>query len=166
MSEHIPAGGPYRTAIGLHESLSMEHVRAARETLSYYCRAPGFCSEYQRIILETGMLAAKARLEELAYKRYTGMDQGILEAYRRLTEFYGLYLSGLLVPSGEGVLVKARAGFHVPGSAVAAPGDVLALPLGVAASLYAAGLVEPVRSIADKLKTWWRTLGEPGERIE
>ena len=39
MSSEVPAGGPYKAALGMHEPLTVEHLKEARRQLSYYCTA-------------------------------------------------------------------------------------------------------------------------------
>ncbi|MEB3779626.1 MAG: hypothetical protein GSR85_05270 [Desulfurococcales archaeon] len=158
MSERIPAGGAYRAAVGLHESLSVEHLRNARSILSTYCSEPGvLCGKALEVVRRASMLVAEARISDLAGKPdYTGIDAGIIKLHSRLIEFYSLYISGLVVTYGEHVLVKALTSLRMEGLTVE-PGDIIRMEPERAAGLYLAGLVEPVASNAIKLKPWKTT---------
>lgn len=146
MSEGIPAGGPYRAAIGMHDTLTLEHLRAARSTLSTYCRSPEYCREYIRVLEEASRLVARARARDLGGE-YRGVDRGVLDAIGRILEFYASYLAGLYMVSGEQVLVEAVEEVS-RGGVPYQPGDIMLLDPGDAATLYAAGLVKPVHSLA------------------
>ena len=149
MSERVPAGGAYKAAVGLHEPLSVEHLRSARSMLSIYCRRSGpFCSKYLSLARRASLLVAKARIGDLSGDaKYSGVDEELLKLYEGLVEVYASVLSGLLVSIGEYVMVRAKATV-IGGGVDLVEGEVTLLPLGKAASLYLAGVVEPVASLA------------------
>lgn len=149
MSERVPAGGAYRAAVGLHEPLSVEHLRAARHLLSIYCRtANPFCSKYLDLVRRASLLVARARIEDLSSdSSYSGIDEGVIRALERLVDFYSNLIAGIMVTVGEYVLVKARATV-IGGGADLVEGEVSLVPIDRAATLYVAGLVEPVKSAA------------------
>ncbi len=149
MSEGVPAGGPYRAAVRMHETLTLEHLRAAREMLSTYCRAPDYCQGYLKVLRESSALVARARAYDLP-SDYKGVDRGVLEALDRLLSFYARYLAGEYVASGEHVLVEVLEAFTLRGVGYM-PGEITLLPPGEAASLYSAGIVRPVESLALKI---------------
>lgn len=167
MSERIPAGGPFRAAAGLHESLTLEHLREARQALSYFCSSGGFCGEYLERMLEVARAVAELRINDLAWKKgYVGLDRGVMEIYQRLVHFYSHYIAGVLVTVGEDVLVRSKANLDY-GGLVLVKGDVTMLKVDLAASLYVAGLVEPVESNAIRLGAARKHEGrEPGAGVQ
>ena len=152
MSERIPAGGLYRTAAGIHEPVSLEHLRLARYMVSTYCRSEEFCKDYLDRVSRASVLVAKSRINDLVGTDYSGLDSEILGLIDRLVEFYAKYLAGLYVLAGEDVLVRASTTLKLPKSnAWALRGDIVRLKAGEAAALFIAGLVEPVETSAVKL---------------
>ncbi|MCE4611375.1 MAG: hypothetical protein F7B17_05330 [Desulfurococcales archaeon] len=154
MSSEIPAGGPYKAALGMHEPLTVEHLKEARRQLSYYCTAHArFCREFVARMREASLNVARARLEDLSASRdYVGVDKGVIEVAERLVEFYADYIAGLLALHGEDVAVEARADVRV-GKLALRRGEIAFLEPGLAARLAVAGLVEPVRSNAISLRS-------------
>ncbi len=147
MSEGIPAGGPYRAALGLHDSLTTEHIRAARSLLSIYCSSSReYCGRYLGIVRESSRLIARARSEELGGD-YRGIDSGILESMRRILEFYANYIAGVYVVEGENIVVEVLETFTLDRVAYRR-GDIALLPPGQASALYSLGMVRPVEGIA------------------
>ncbi len=149
MSERIPGGGPFRAASGMHEALSIEHLREARRLLSYYCRSPEFCEAYLDRLRRVSRSVASLRLVELG-NDYKGVDEDILRAHSILEEFYTAYLAGFLVLVGDQVLVEALGDVRGENVKLVA-GDIVPMPLDVAAGLYIAGLARPVESNAIRL---------------
>lgn len=151
MSERIPGGGPFRAASGMHESLSVEHVREARRMVSYYCRSPEFCGPYVGRLRRVSVAVAALRLSDLSDgDDYRGVDEGFIRAYRMLLRLYASYLEGSLVVVGDYIIVEALGDVR-SGDVKLVAGDVAPLPLEVAAGLYVAGLVRPVESNAIRL---------------
>ncbi|MEB3844879.1 MAG: hypothetical protein LRS48_04270 [Desulfurococcales archaeon] len=152
MSERIPAGGPYKAAVGLHESLNLEHIVEAKRVLSIYCSAGrDYCREIIGRLSEVSSLVARARIEDLSWNtEYSGLDAGILGIVRRITEFYAKYIAGFIATFGEDPLMIIR-GVVQYGPTVLQEGEIARLPLEKAAALYAAGLAEPVEATAIKV---------------
>ncbi len=150
MSERIPAGGAYRAATGMHDSLNLEHIVEAKRLLYTYC--PGeFCRRFLDLLSEASGLVAKARIEDLSYKEsYSGIDSGVMNLYRGLVDFYSGYLSGVLVTVGEDVVVRVLSPLSIDGVVVEA-GETVRLPPERAAGLVLAGLAEALRETAIKL---------------
>ncbi len=160
MSERIPGGGPFRAATGMHEALSVEHLREARRLLSYYCRSPDFCGPYLERLERVARAVAQLRLADLG-PEYRGVDEGFVRAWGRLVEFYAAYISGAIVVVGDDVLVEALG--DVRGERVKlVAGDVTYLPVEIAAGLYVAGLVRPVESNAIRLNRGLARRAEKG----
>jgi len=149
LSERIPGGGPFRAASGMHEALSVEHVREARRLLSYYCRSRDFCEPYVERMERIARSVAALRLADLG-EEYKGVDEPIIKAHSMLVAFYAAYLAGFLVVVGDYVLVEALGDVR-GGNVKLVAGDVAPLPLDVAAGLYVAGLARPVESNAIRL---------------
>ena len=151
MSERVPAGGAFKAAAGMHESLNLEHLSDAKRLLYTYC--PGeFCEAYLDRLTRTALLVARARIEDLSRdEKYAGVDRGIIDLSNRLVQVYAEYISGMLVTVGESVLVRAREPIPL-GKTVAEPGETVPLPPAEAIGLVLAGLAEPVREIAIKLQ--------------
>ena len=154
MSSEIPAGGPYKAALGMHEPLTVEHLKEARRQLSYYCTAHvKFCREFIAKVREASINVARARLEDLpASKDYMGVDKGVLDVAERLVSFYADYIAGLLALHGEDVAVEARADIKI-GRLPLRKGEIAFLDPGLAARLSVAGLAEPVRSNSISLRS-------------
>jgi len=150
LSERIPVGGPFRAAAGLHEPLNYDHIGEAKRVIAYYC--PGeYCERLLALIEESAKLVAKARLEDLSRsEKYQGIDQGVIDLYLRLAEFYSGYISGFYAGYGELVAVEILASVEIDGVLVM-PGETLLLPPGRAAALTVAGLARPLEEILIKL---------------
>ncbi len=151
MSERVPAGGPYRAAAGMHESLNLEHLSEARRLLYTYC--PGeFCGEYLERLRKSSLIIARTRIEDLSRDaNYVGIDKGILDLYRRMIELYSEYISGLLVTVGENIVVKTLMPVALDDRVVVEKGESLPLPPMKAFGLILAGLAEPIRETAIRL---------------
>ncbi|MCE4625576.1 MAG: hypothetical protein F7C35_06930 [Desulfurococcales archaeon] len=151
MSERVPAGGPYRAAIGLHEGFNLEHLSEARKILSTYCGSGrGYCCTVISMLERIAPLVARARLEDLAGdSKYEGLDKEVIELFSGLLEFYSGYISGLLLGYAEDVIVRVREAFRLEGHLLY-PGEYVRLTPGKAAALTLAGLVEPGRATAFK----------------
>ena len=154
MSSEIPAGGPYKAALGMHEPLTVEHLKEARRQLSYYCTAHArFCREFIARVRDASLNVARARLEDLpASKDYVGVDKSVLDVAERLVNFYSEYIAGLLALHGEDVAVEAKADVKI-GKLPLKRGEIAFLDPGLAARLAVAGLAEPVRSNAISLRS-------------
>ena len=153
MSSEVPAGGPFKAALGMHEPLTIEHLKEARRQLSYYCLAEKrFCAEYVKRVKEISLNVASARLEDLAGgEGYAGIDKDLISILGELAGFYADYLSGLLALHGEEVAVIAVAGFEAKGIRLRR-GEATVLPPGAAARLTLAGMAKPVKSNAINLR--------------
>lgn len=151
MSKGMPAGGPFRAAAGLHESLAPEAVREARRALVSYCLDLGHCTSYVAIIEEASELIAKTRIYDLAWDdSYEGMDKPILGAVRRLASFYSMILAGFAAGQADSVVVEAVKSYR--GEEIdLEKGDVAIVDLASAAGLVAAGIARPAESNALKL---------------
>ena len=150
MSERVPAGGPFRAASGMHDSLNLEHLSDAKTILYTYC--PGrFCKEFLGRLMEASMLVAKARLHDLSFSdNYVGIDKGFFDSMRMMVEIYADYISGLAVTFGEDIVVRIKT-VLVLDDIVLEPGDVVPLPLDKAVGLILAGVAELARETAIKL---------------
>ena len=147
MSERIPAGGPYRAAIGIHEPLTLEHLRLARSLVSSYCRSMEFCVKYIEKVSKAALLVAKARVNDLVGTEYSGLDSELISLFNRFIDFYAGYLAGLYVIAGEDVIARAKTTFKIPQTnAWALEGDIVKLKAHTAMALFVAGLIEPVES--------------------
>ena len=152
MSERVPAGGPFKAAAGMHESLSLEHLGEARRLLSSYCGSgEEYCCRVVSILRTVAPLVARARIEDLALsgQSYEGLDKPVLGLFSRLAELYAEYISGLLLTHGEDVIVQALRAFELEGVRVW-PGEYVRLPPARALALVAAGLARPARALAIK----------------
>ncbi len=165
MSERIPAGGPYKAAIGMHEPLSLEHLMEAKRMLSVYCGAgEQYCCSLIRYLVEASLLVARSRLNDLIdNKKYNGIDKGLLVLYDRLIKFYALYISGLALTFGEDPIMIAKHRVEIDGVLVQ-PGEYIRLPVDKAAALYLAGIMEPAQTTFIKIGT--TCIGEEEERQE
>ncbi len=152
MSERIPAGGAFRAASRMHESLNLEHIRDAKNLLYNYC--PGeFCKEYIARISRSGLLIGKARIEDLSWdEKYVGIDNGVMRIYKKLVELYAEYISGFLATIGENIIIKIKKPTVIGDKLVIEKGETIPLPPGEAIGLILAGIAEPVREIAIKLE--------------
>ena len=159
MSRGIPAGGPFRAAMGLHESLTPEAVREARRSLASYCSDPKMCEHYVRLLEEVSRLTAKVRIHDLAWdERYEGLDAPVMNVLRRLASFYSKLLAGYVAGQSDSVVVVAVKR-HRGDDIDLEKGDVAVLDIATAASLAAAGIVEPSESNALKLLAGRRAPG-------
>jgi len=152
VSERVPAGGPYRAAVGLHDRLTLEHLQEARRLLSSYCSSGmDYCCRVLRLLGMMSPLVARARLEDLSRNSsYEGLDKGIIDLYRRLERFYSDYVTGVLLEYGEDVIVIIKRLVEIDG-VVLVPGEYVRLPPGEAASLFLAGLAMPGEATAIKI---------------
>jgi len=152
LSAGIPGGGPYKAAIGSHEAVTTEGLRALRRLRAAYCSDDlEVCKTFLSLINEAGRLIAKARLEDLSSKDYTGVDSGFLKAFERLRDLYAAYLSASLISRGEKVLLVATADLLTPDGYLVRAGEAWMADVGVAAPLYALGLVRPVLTWPEEL---------------
>jgi hypothetical protein len=152
LSERIPAGGPYRAAVGLHDTLSLEHIEEARRVLATYCRAPtDLCCRLLSILEEASTLVAWARLTNLARsEKYEGIDSGIISLLGKLVYFYSQYIMGALLGYGDDVIVEVLSPVRINGMDLS-PGEYVRLDPGKAAALYLAGLARPGEATAIKV---------------
>jgi len=152
LSAGIPGGGPYKAAIGSHEVVTTEDLRALKRLRATYCSDdPEVCKTFLSLINEAGRLIAKARLEDLSSKDYSGVDSGFLKAFERLRDLYAVYLSASLISRGEKVLLVATADLLTPDGYLVRAGEAWMADVGVAAPLYALGLVRPVLTWPEEL---------------
>jgi len=152
LSAGIPGGGPYKAAIGSHEVVTTEDLRALKRLRAAYCSDdPEVCKTFLSLINEAGRLIAKARLEDLSSKDYTGVDSGFLKAFERLRDLYAAYLSASLISRGEKVLLVATADLLTPDGYLVRAGEAWMADVEVAAPLYALGLVRPVLTWPEEL---------------
>ncbi len=150
MSERVPAGGVFRAASMMHESLNLEHLNEAKSLLYTYCPGP-FCREFLDRLAEASKLVAKARLSDLSFdENYMGIDGGLFKAVRRILEVYSDYISGIAVTFGEDMAVRVISPFALDNTVVE-PGEIVPVPLDKGVGLILAGLAEPVRETAIKL---------------
>jgi len=147
LSERIPSGGPFKASIGLHEPLSIEHLREARRLLASYCSEPSrFCEKYIEVVGEIARLVGAVRLEDLMDRSdYTGVDSGVIQLLRKLMEAYSKYIAGFLLTLEDRIAVKALKSVEVGGIRLE-EGEVALLPPSEAFPLYLAGEVELIES--------------------
>lgn len=148
MSNSIPAGGPFKAAVGLHEPLTASTLAQTRRILASYCASSwrDLCLKIIKVSSEASALVSRARFEDLAFNgTYRGSDSPLFEKIRVIINFYAKLIAGLIVVYGDKPLVRAKA--KVPlGNSTLEPGEVVLLPLAEAALLSALGFVEPVES--------------------
>ncbi len=158
MSGRIPAGGAFRAAVGMHESLSVDHVREARKALLYYCLGEKHCQKYLNLLDASARLIAKSRIADLAWEEnYQGIDAPLFAVIRRLSKLYSEFISGKLVVVGDSMLVRILSSVTVDGVEYEA-GDAALIDIHYAVRLIASGLAEPVESNIIKL------LAQPASR--
>ncbi|MDT7868122.1 MAG: hypothetical protein RQ853_06910 [Acidianus sp.] len=132
--------------------MTTEGLRALKRLRAAYCSDdPEVCKTFLSLINETGRLIAKARLEDLSSKDYTGVDSGFLKAFERLRDLYAAYLSASLISRGEKVLLVATADLLTPDGYLVRAGEAWMADVGVAVPLYALGLVRPVLTWPEEL---------------
>jgi hypothetical protein len=132
--------------------VTTEGLRALKRLRAAYCSDdPEVCKTFLSLINETGRLIAKARLEDLSSKDYTGVDSGFLKAFERLRDLYAAYLSASLISRGEKVLLVATADLLTPDGYLVRAGEAWMADVGLAAPLYALGLVRPVLTWPEEL---------------
>ncbi|MFP3307630.1 MAG: hypothetical protein RXN29_00465 [Acidilobus sp.] len=132
--------------------MTTEDLRALKRLRAAYCSDdPEVCKAFLSLINEAGRLIAKARLEDLSPKDYTGVDSGFLKAFERLRDLYAAYLSASLISRGEKVLLVATADLLTPDGYLIRAGEAWMADVGVAAPLYALGLVRPVLTWPEEL---------------
>ncbi|ESQ26045.1 MAG: hypothetical protein OSP8Acid_03260 [uncultured Acidilobus sp. OSP8] len=132
--------------------MTTEGLRALKRLRAAYCSDdPEVCKTFLSLINETGRLIAKARLEDLSSKDYTGVDSGFLKAFERLRDLYAAYLSASLISRGEKVLLVATADLLTPDGYLVRAGEAWMADVGLAAPLYALGLVRPVLTWPEEL---------------
>ncbi len=131
----------------------MEHLVEAKRVLSNYCSTFNrFCKKYIKLIREISELVAKARVDDLSRKEnYTGIDSGIFEMIRRLTEVYSEYMAGFYLTSEDRVAVKILRDVRV-GNVCLEEGEIVFLPLREAVALNLAELALPLKSNLIKLQ--------------
>jgi hypothetical protein len=148
MSNSIPAGGPFKAAVGLHESLTPNSIASSRKALSSYCSSPDreLCKAAIRIMKRTSDLIARARIEDLTFNdNYSGSDAPLFKRLRRIISFYSDFIAGFLVNYGDKALVKAKSNITL-NNVVIEEGELLVLPVADSALLVALDLAEPVES--------------------
>ena len=152
MSEGVPAGGPYKAAVGIHETLSIEKLRSDKRVLVNYCISNReYCSEFVKRVLEASRSIAATRLYDLSGIDYKGIDSDIIFIFNKIVDFYSRYLAGMLVTHGEDVMVEIKHDVEVDGLSLNR-GNITFLNPGKAAALYLAGLVRPIASNAINLR--------------
>ncbi len=158
MSGRIPAGGAFRAAIGMHESLSVDHIREARKALLYYCLDERHCQKYLSLLESSSKLIAKSRVADLAWdESYQGIDAPLFAVIRRLSSLYSEFISGKIVVVGDSMLVRMLSKVTVDSVEYEA-GEVALIDIHYAVRLIASGLAEPVESNIIKL------LAQPASR--
>ena len=162
MSAGIPAGGPFKAAVGLHEALSLEHLREVRRLLSSYCLAgEGYCREALRLVREAARLIARARLEDLVDDdKYQGLDAPLLALIRRLRDVYEAYLSGTMALAGENPVVYFKWSASIEGVPYE-DGDIAIVKPSTAFKAVACGAAEPLEGLLPGLHALQERLKAP-----
>lgn len=151
MSGRIPAGGAFRAAVGMHESLSIDHIREARKALLNYCLDERHCGKYLRLLDSASRLISKVRITDLSWdESYQGVDSPLFAIIRRLSRVYSRLISGRIVAIGDSMLVRVLSNVTIDGVEYEA-GDVAVVDIHYALRLAASGLAEPVESNVIKL---------------
>ena len=160
MSRSIPAGGPFKAAIGLHEPLTGANLREAKKALLNYCiSGPKFCKKYLEVLNEMSSLIARIRIDDLLFDEgYEGIDSGLFKALRTIIDFYAKILAGEVAGYGDRVLVVTAKDSWYNGRYLER-GEVLLLPLPDALMLTALGVATPVESNLLKLALQGRGAG-------
>jgi hypothetical protein len=161
MSKSIPAGGPFKAAVGLHEPLTGANLREAKKALLNYCLAgPDFCRKYLEVINNVSDLIAKVRLDDLLFEeKYEGVDAELFKALRAIVNTYAKILAGEVAGYGDRILVITTRETLYNGKHLK-EGEILLLPISEALILTALSVVTPVESNLLKLASLGRGAGD------
>jgi len=154
LSKSMPAGGPYKAAVGLHEPLTAASLSASRKALLSYCASKGrlpYCSKYLDLVTRLSRDISRARFEDLLFdSEYQGADSRLFAIIRRALEFYADLLAGKLGVYGDRILVKTRYPLRYH-SLILEEGEIVLIPIPEALLLASLGLLEPLESNLLKL---------------
>ncbi|AFZ70167.1 hypothetical protein Calag_0396 [Caldisphaera lagunensis DSM 15908] len=149
MSEKIPAGGPYKAAIGIHEQLNADDIKDSRRLWSTYCTNDlELCKKFYDIIINISNLIAEARIEDIDSSTYQGIDKDFLNIMNSIKNNYSLYLSGSIISFGEFVLVKFNRGISLPNGKFIEKNEISLIPLEEAILLSSLKYVDPVTTLS------------------
>ena len=154
----IPAGGPFKAAMGIAEPLSKDHLRKTYDVVSVYCGSKHgieYCKRFQEELEEAALLIAFLRLKELGFnsknESYDGLDKGIFDFISRLANVYAAHITGkyLITETGH-VVVRAKKSFQHPYKrSFVLTGEYLFLTLSDSVLLSALDFVEPIPAEAN-----------------
>jgi hypothetical protein len=154
----IPAGGPFKAAMGIAEPLSKEHLKKTFDMISAYCGSKQgleYCEKFRGELEEAALLIAFLRLKELGFnskdKSYDGLDKGVFEFINKLAEVYAAHIVGKYMITETGhVVARARKTFQHPyKKSFVVTGEYLFLALSDSVLLSALGFVDPVPAKAN-----------------
>ncbi len=154
----IPAGGPFKAAMGIAEPLSKDHLRKTYDIVSVYCGSKQgleYCRRFREELEEAALLIAFLRLKELGFNSkndgYDGIDKGVFDFINKLADVYAAHIIGkyLITETGH-VVVRAKKSFQHPyKKSFVVPGEYLFLALSDSILLSALEFVDPVSAKAN-----------------
>ncbi len=149
MSEKIPAGGPYKAAIGIHEQLNADDIKDSRKLWSAYCSNDlELCRKFYDIIMNISNLISEARIEDVDASTYQGIDKDFLYIINLIKNNYSLYLSGAVISFGEFVLVKFNRDISLPNGKFLEKNEISLIPIEEAILLSSLKYVSPVTTLS------------------
>ncbi|MCE4606719.1 MAG: hypothetical protein F7B59_05220 [Desulfurococcales archaeon] len=153
----IPAGGPFKAAMGVIESLSRDHVKKIMDLISSYCgnrSSSEYCNELIKQLQNSSELVSRIRLRDMGLsdgKRledYSGLDKDVFTFIKEIVDIYAYHIGGnYLVTDSGNVVVRVKKGFHHPYKDIQLlEGDYTFLSFSDSIIFTALGLVSPVKS--------------------
>jgi len=149
LSERIPAGGPFRAVIGLHEQLNAETIKEARKLWGIYCSEDvELCRRFSSIARKVSSQISLVRIEDIDPNEYKGLDRDFLTTIKKIIDRYSTYLSGEAISFGEFVLVKFNKDLMLSDSKEYERGEVTLVQLEEAVLLSALDYVEIIKTLS------------------
>jgi len=152
LSERIPAGGPYKAAIGIHEQINADDIKDSRKLWGTYCSNDlELCKRFYNVVISMTKLISEARLEDIDAKNYQGIDKEFLNIMEYIRNNYSLYLSGSVISFGEFILVKFNRDLTLLNGKFMEKNDVSLIPMEEALLLSSLNYVELVKTLSYKI---------------
>jgi len=152
LSERIPAGGPYKAAIGIHEQINADDIKDSRKLWSTYCSNDlELCKRFYNVVISMTNLISEARLEDIDVKNYQGIDKEFLNVVETIKNNYSLYLSGGVISFGEFVLAKFNRDLTLLNGKFMEKNEVSLIPLEEALLLSSLNYVNLVKTLPYKI---------------
>ncbi|MEB3756766.1 MAG: hypothetical protein GSR79_07925 [Desulfurococcales archaeon] len=153
----LPAGGPFKAAMGVIESLSRDHVKKTIDIVSSYCGTKSngeFCNELIKQLQGSSKLVSRIRLRDMGLSGgerladYEGLDKDVFIFIKEMIKIYAYHIAGnYLVTDSGNVVVKVKKNFRHPSKNIQLlEGDYTFLSFSDSIILTALGLVSPVES--------------------